>query len=162
MHLGVLDDRNLYDDAPVEGVPGARRFSAAQRSFGAGAFAYVIRPRTARWLLAKAYDVGIQQAVDWWLVERFGELVAYKAAPKLAASPQGEGRDSDNDEDYDQDRLVLDTYLDADRNASLDSLRIIQPDPGARVAADASLEVRTEMLVHGDPRAFFLARQLML
>ena len=161
VHLGVLDDRNLYDDAPVEGVPGARRFSAAQRSFGAGAFAYVIRPRTARWLLAKAYDVGIQQAVDWWLVERFGELVAYKAAPKLAASPQGEGRDSDNDEDYDQDRLVLDTYLDDDKNASLDSLRIIQPDPGARVAADASLEVRTEMLVHGDPRAFFLARQLM-
>ena len=56
VHLGVLDDRNLYDDSPVEGVPGARRFSAAQRSFGAGAFAYVIRPRTARWLLAKAYD----------------------------------------------------------------------------------------------------------
>ena len=56
---------------------------------------------------------------------------------------------------------MLDTYLDDDKNASLDSLRIIQPDPGARVAANASLEVRTEMLVHGDPRAFFLARQLM-
>ena len=54
VHLGVLDDRNLYDDSPVEGVPGARRFSAAQRSFGAGAFAYVIRPRTARWRARRA------------------------------------------------------------------------------------------------------------
>ena len=52
VHLGVLDDRNLYDDAPGEGGPGARRCSAAQRSFGAGAVAYGIRPRTARWLLA--------------------------------------------------------------------------------------------------------------
>lgn len=161
VHLGVLDDRNLYDDYPVEGMNGVRRFSAAQRSFGAGAFAYLIRPRTAKWLLTKAYELGIQQAVDWWLVERFGDFVAYKAAPPLCASPQGEGRDSDNDEDYDQDRLVLDTYLDDEKNSTLDSLRITAPDPGSRVGVNKTLEVRVEMLVHGDPRAFFLARQLM-
>ena len=77
MHLGVLDDRDLYDDYPVSDLPGVKRFSARHRSYGAGAFSYVLRPRTARRFLKLARQIGIMQAVDWWIVERFGEMVAY-------------------------------------------------------------------------------------
>ena len=158
LHLGVLDDRDLYDDAPLAEYDGVKRFSARQRSYGAGAFAYVLRPRTARWLLEAARDRGIQQAVDWWIVEKFDELVAYKASPQLAASPAGDGRDSDNNEFYDQDRLLLDEGAGA---ADFDGFALSAPRPGDRVPAGAALEVRAELAVVGDAKNFFLRHQLM-
>ncbi|KAH8069922.1 procollagen galactosyltransferase [Aureococcus anophagefferens] len=158
LHLGVLDDRDLYDDAPLAEYGGVKRFSARQRSYGAGAFAYVLRPRTARWLLDAARDRGIQQAVDWWIVEKFDELVAYKASPQLAASPAGDGRDSDNNEFYDQDRLLLDEGAGA---ADFDGFALSAPRPGDRVPAGAALEVRAELAVVGDAKNFFLRHQLM-
>ncbi|KAK7240111.1 procollagen galactosyltransferase [Aureococcus anophagefferens] len=121
---------------PLAEYGGVKRFSARQRSYGAGAFAYVLRPRTARWLLDAARR-GIQQAVDWWIVEKFDELVAYKASPQLAASPAGDGRDSDNNEFYDQDRLLLDEGAGA---ADFDG-RALRARPGDRVPAGAALEV---------------------
>ena len=157
VHLGVLDDRDLYDDAPLADYEGVKRFSGRQRSYGAGAFAYVLRPRTARWLLARAERDGIMQAVDWWIVETFDELVCYKASPPLAASPQGDGRDSDNNEFYDQDRLLLDDGEDAEPH----SFSVRRPEPGEAVAAGEDLDVRAEMTVVGDAKAYFLRHMLM-
>ncbi|KAH8060689.1 procollagen galactosyltransferase [Aureococcus anophagefferens] len=136
VHLGVLDDRDLYDDAPLAEYGGVKRFSARQRSYGAGAFAYVLRPRTARWLLDAARDRGIQQAVDWWIVEKFDELRQQRVLrPGPAAPRRGAGA--------------------ADFAASL------APRPGDRVPAGAALEVRAELAVVGDAKNFFLRHQLM-
>lgn len=149
VQLGVLDDRDLYGDSVV--LPGLKRFSSRPRTFGAGAFAYLVRPRTASLLLDHARRWGIQQAVDWWLVDRYVDLVAYKADPHLAFSPQGEGRDSDNDELYDQTRLLLDSTSDAHRNATF---VIDDPAQGAVVVAGEQLEIRGHFLVDGRPDLF--------
>lgn len=160
VQLGVLDDRDLYGDTPLAEYAGVARFSGRQRSYGAGAFAYALRPRTARWLLAQAAAAGIQQAVDWWLVERYDVLVAYKALPPLAASPAGEGRDSDNDEFYDQDRLLLEGGG-APPPLEGTAFRLSAPVPGAAVDVGESLDVRAEMTVGGDAKTFILERALM-
>lgn len=149
VQLGVLDDRDLYGDAVV--LPGLKRFSSRPRTFGAGAFAYLLRPRTARFLLDYARQWGIQQAVDWWLVDRYVDLVAYKADPHLAFSPQGEGRDSDNDELYDQARLLLDSANDAHQYAAF---VVDDPAQGAVVVAGEQLEIRGHFLVDGRPDLF--------
>jgi len=155
LQLGVLDDRDLYGDEVV--YDSAKRFSGRQRSFGAGAFAYALRPRTARALLALAAEIGIQQPVDWWLVERFKDIVAYKASPPLAASPQGEGRDSDNDEGYDQARLLLAQRETRRRDAeglSAVVFEVIQPAAGAALRRSDDVDVKANVLVPGQTDVF--------
>ena len=79
----------------------------------------------------------MQQAIDWWLLERVAEARCYKAAPPLVATPEGRGRDSDNAEGYPQVRLLLERA--AHRAApSAFSLAILAPADGARVALDRS------------------------
>jgi len=111
VQFGVLDDRDLYNDERIvleNSILPLIKFSASKRTFGAGAFAYLLRKRAARKLLQLTREIGIQQAIDWWLIDRYDiDLVAYKVQPALAISPQGEGRDSDNDEAYDSRRLLL-------------------------------------------------------
>ncbi|KAH8082960.1 procollagen galactosyltransferase [Aureococcus anophagefferens] len=133
LHLGVLDDRDLYDDA-------RSRSTAASSGSPRGA---VLRRGRLRSRVRAAHGAlvstrpGIQQAVDWWIAEKFDELVAYKASPQLAASPAGDGRDSDNNEFYDQDRLLLDEGAGA---ADFDGFALSAPRPGDRVPAGAALE----------------------
>ncbi|CAN0113145.1 unnamed protein product, partial [Discosporangium mesarthrocarpum] len=73
-----------------------RRLVRRNRSFGTGAFAYVLRKKGAIRLVELALQKGIQQAVDWFMFDQFGELVCYKADPPLARTPEGVGRDTDN------------------------------------------------------------------
>jgi len=95
--LGVLDDRDMYGDAPAAWscIPGNMPasppapspasgglkcllydLSSAGRSFGSGLFGYVLRPRAARALLRLAAVAPITQPIDWWLWETLGEKAA--------------------------------------------------------------------------------------
>ena len=117
-------------------------------------------------MLALATEVGVQQAIDWWLVERFGELVAYKASPPLATSPQGEGRDSDNDESYDQTNLLLqdtrDSCEDHDEECSADArFALLAPESGALVEQGEPLQIRGEVLVQRGNARFFAHRHAL-
>ena len=107
--LGTLDDRNIYDDIVVDGI--IMRMSLRPRVFGSGLFAYVLKPSSARKLVAIAEGRGIQQAVDWFVFECVmkGDIVGYKTFPAIMESPEGEGRDSDNDESYNMARLSIES-----------------------------------------------------
>ena len=155
--LGVLDDRDLYGDVAVDapgggawpggGPSGLVRLRTAARSFGGGLFAYALRSRAARALLALAREVGVQQAVDWWVLEQAlaHGLTCYKAHPPLASTPEGAGRDSDNAEKYPQVRLLLDAAGDDGDAAGARGPRrppppllefaLLSPAPGATLAA---------------------------
>ena len=66
--LGLLDDRDLYGDAPLSDAavfpgPGVAELGSAARTFGGGAFAYVIRRRTAVWLVEVRGACGAGQFV---------------------------------------------------------------------------------------------------
>lgn len=154
-YLGALDDRDLYGDYRISDY--FSRFSDRPRVFGAGAFAYAIRPRTARLLLHDARLNGIQQAVDWWLVDKFDRLVCYKASPPLASSPQGKGRDSDNDQHYDQRRLLLE---EANSRGLIIDMTIQEPEPGAAIAVDTPFKLVTSVQVSGRTDLFMLKHSL--
>ena len=83
--------------------------STRPRVFGAGAFAYALRPHAARKLTAMAETHRIEQAVDWFIFDAIarGDLIAYKTFPGIIGSPEGDGRDSDNDEGYNMVRLLM-------------------------------------------------------
>lgn len=154
VHLGVLDDRDLYGDWQIS--QHFKRFSDRPRVFGAGAFAYLLRPRSARRLLFDAREQGIQQAVDWWLVDKFDQLVCYKASPPLASSPQGHGRDSDNDQSYDQRRLLLDV-LDVGK---IFDMEVSEPHAGATVGVNELFRVASSLQIAGRTDLFLLKHKL--
>ena len=86
VHLGVLDGRNL-GDSPVEGVPGARRFSAAQRNSAPAPLRTVIR-RARR--VAPGQSLRRRHPAGRRLVARraLRRVVAYKASPKWRRRPR--------------------------------------------------------------------------
>jgi GR25 family glycosyltransferase involved in LPS biosynthesis len=69
LYLGFSSNSQslLYGDVGV--APGIQRFSNVRRSFGGGTFGYAIRKRGARFLLDKAKQFGISQAIDWFMMD---------------------------------------------------------------------------------------------
>jgi len=98
--LGFFDDMSIYGDPLVH--PSIREFTSHTRGYGAGAFAYALRTKGAARLLEIVEQKGIQQAVDWFLFDQFGNMVSYHLDPMMAMSPHGNDRDSDNDQEYPQ------------------------------------------------------------
>ena len=146
-HLGssVL---NVYGDLAVH--PGVRQFSGVSRAHGAGAFAYVLRKKGAQELLEVVRTQGVQQAIDWFLFERFGDMVCYYASPPLVEAPAGRGRDSDNAEDYPQVRLLLQHRESSPMGAGEEPppssrLFITSPAHLSRVVGGQDIAVRVEL-----------------
>ena len=160
VHLGTLDDRDLYQDERViydDRLAPYRRFSGVPRTFGAGAFAYLLRSRTARKLVNLVDSRGVQQAIDWWLVDLYDEIIAYKA--NLVMSPQGDGRDSDNDQAYDMARLLLKE----NEGEKTVSFAVTHPRQGAAfILADltAGIDIAGELLV-SERHDLFLKRHAL-
>lgn len=127
--LGLLDaDMDLYGDMDIHGGIGIRNFNDVTRTFGAGAFAYVIRKKGAEDLMKAVESQGVQQAIDWFLFDRFGEMVSYYIHPPLVYAPAGLGRDSDvSSTDYPQARLLL--HKQADQGMQFPPLRLSISSP---------------------------------
>jgi len=72
------------------------RFSDNMRKNGGGTFGYLLRKKGAMKLVQLALKYKIQQAVDFFMIEQFDEIVCYKAQPELVFSAMANnGGDSD-------------------------------------------------------------------
>jgi hypothetical protein len=148
--LGLFDyTYDIYGDISV--WPGIRQFSGRSRTFGAGAFAYVLRKAGALDLLSVVRAKGIQQAVDWFLFEQFPAMVCYYLDPPLAWTPSEASRDSDNDEEYPQARLLLDG-----RHAGAVEVTLHHPHEGAILPA-SDIQIAAELNTH-EPDPLFRER----
>ena len=159
LYLGALDDRDVYGDQPVPGAPGVVKLAAAPRWSGGGLFAYVLRPRAASLLASLAADRGIQQPVDWFLLDLVGrgDIVAYQCRQGLAEAPEGEGRDSDNDQEDEKARLVmLQTAREGDRSADeiVEEISFLTPEMGRCYEKGGTVEVTLNMVVNEDAPVF--------
>ena len=82
--LGFTDYQDKYNDKKVS--DSLIRFSGERRLNGGGTFGYLIRKRGARKYIELANKKKIQQAIDWFMIEQFDEVVSYKATPELIFS----------------------------------------------------------------------------
>jgi glycosyl transferase family 25 len=107
-YLGYTDYKNTNDkkvnDMLIE-------FSSEKRLHGGGTFAYFIRKRGALKMLKCADKYGIQQAIDWFMIEQYDEVVCYKFEPELIFSKVATTQNDDSDVQTNDDRLL---YLDLD------------------------------------------------
>jgi GR25 family glycosyltransferase involved in LPS biosynthesis len=91
--LGFTDYTN-YNDKKISDK--LIRFSDEARNRGGGTFGYIIRKKAAEKLVQLALKYKIQQAVDFFIIEQFDEIVCYKAEPELIYSAMANnGGDSD-------------------------------------------------------------------
>jgi len=81
--LGFTDFKNFND---VKISDKLIRFSNEPRDRGGGTFGYIIRKKAAKKLVENALKYKIQQAIDWFMIEQFDEIVSYKAEPELIFS----------------------------------------------------------------------------
>ena len=74
------------------------RLSDQTRINGGGAFAYLIRKSAAKKLIENSKKYKIQQAIDFWMIEQFDDIISYKCHPELifsAIANNIKGSDSD-------------------------------------------------------------------
>ena len=91
--LGFTDYTN-YNDKKISDK--LIRFSDEARNRGGGTFGYIIRKKAAEKLVQLALKYKIQQAVDFFIIEQFDEIVCYKCEPESVFSAMANnGGDSD-------------------------------------------------------------------
>lgn len=93
--LGFTDYTN-YGDVKISNK--LIKLSDKVRNRGGGAFAYLIRKKGARKLIENAFKYKIQQAIDFWMIEQFDDVISYKCDPELVFSVVAnniDGADSD-------------------------------------------------------------------
>jgi GR25 family glycosyltransferase involved in LPS biosynthesis len=93
--LGFTDFQN-YNDVKISDK--LIKLSDETRNRGGGAFAYLIRKSGARKLVENSLKYKIQQAVDFWIIEQFDDVISYKCEPELVFSSVAnniDGADSD-------------------------------------------------------------------
>lgn len=92
-YIGFTDYTNTND---ILINPEILLFSGERRTRGGGTFGYIIRKKGAKKLIDLANKKKIQQAVDWFLIEQFSDLVCYKTKNDLVfSSIAEESKDSD-------------------------------------------------------------------
>ena len=96
VYLGFTDYKNTNDTMINNQLI---KFSKDKRLHGGGTFAYLIRKRGARKLVELANKYKMQQAVDWFMIEQFDEVISYKCEPELIFSEiNGNETDVQNNE----------------------------------------------------------------
>ena len=81
LYLGFTQDTDLYHDRWV--WENAKRFSGSPRSNGGSTFAYALRRKGAMKLLKKVESTRVHEPIDWFMIDLFDTLVAYKAVPNI-------------------------------------------------------------------------------
>ena len=83
LYLGYTDYVNTNDEILNDKV---LKLSGEPRTRGGGTFGYFIRKSGASKLLTIVNEFGIQQAIDWFLIEHYDKFVAYKTINDLIFS----------------------------------------------------------------------------
>jgi len=83
LYLGYTDYVNTNDEKLNEKV---LKLSGDTRTRGGGTFGYFIRKSGAMKLLKLANELGVQQAIDWFMIEQYDKIVAYKTIEDLVFS----------------------------------------------------------------------------
>lgn len=91
VYLGFTDYKDTNDTTINDKLI---KFSGDKRLHGGGTFAYIVRKRGARKLIQLANKHKIQQAIDWFMIEQFDEVVSYKCEPELIFS-EVDGNETD-------------------------------------------------------------------
>ena len=94
--LGFTDYKNVNDSKVSDSLI---RFSGDKRVNGGGTFAYLIRKKGARKFVEQVKKNKIQQAIDWFMIEQFDNVVCYKATPELIVSKVHNEKSGDKDSD---------------------------------------------------------------
>jgi GR25 family glycosyltransferase involved in LPS biosynthesis len=92
--MGYLDDLPIYNDEVAfqdtykgtdekETVLTLRSFSHQARRNGGGTHGYVVSKKGAEKLLSFAHKYGVPQPIDWFMIEMFPFLKAFKCDPHL-------------------------------------------------------------------------------
>jgi len=81
--LGFTDYKN-YRDIKISDK--LIQFSDNPRNRGGGTFGYFIRKKAAIKLIQNASKYKIQQAIDWFMIEQFDDIISYKCEPELIFS----------------------------------------------------------------------------
>lgn len=102
-YVGYTDYKNTNDkkinDMFIE-------FSGDRRVHGGGTFAYFIRKKGARKLFECANKHHMKQAVDWFMIEHYDEVISYKFEPELIFSKVATDINDDSDVQLNDDRLL--------------------------------------------------------
>lgn len=104
VYLGFTDYKNTNDTKVSDKLI---QFSADKRLNGGGTFSYIIRKRGAKKLFDLANKKSIQQAIDWFMIEQFGEVVAYKCEPELVFSKVQNGNEKGDSDVQNRTAQVL-------------------------------------------------------
>lgn len=94
-YIGYTDYVPLDDD--IEEGKNLIKLSGSKRLRGGGTFGYLLTKGGAKKLYKLANDRCIQQAVDWFMIEQYDKIIAYKTKNDLVISNVAgvEGHDSD-------------------------------------------------------------------
>jgi GR25 family glycosyltransferase involved in LPS biosynthesis len=103
LFLGYLDDRPLYNDHLIATKSMGNIFQAihkfnkkASRLHGGGTHAYCISQKGANKLLNLIDKFGINQPIDWFMIEMFSFVNAYKCIPQLVRIKDSNDTDIQN------------------------------------------------------------------
>jgi GR25 family glycosyltransferase involved in LPS biosynthesis len=93
VYLGFTDYKNTGDISISKNFI---QFSGYRRFHGGGTFGYIIRKRGAKKLHKLAMERKIQQAIDWFMIEQFDRIIAYKTKEDLIFSEVNKNSDIQN------------------------------------------------------------------
>jgi GR25 family glycosyltransferase involved in LPS biosynthesis len=93
VYLGFTDYKNTGDISISKHFI---QFSGNRRLHGGGTFGYIIRKRGAKKLHKLAMERKIQQAIDWFMIEQFDKIIAYKTKEDLIFSEVNKDSDIQN------------------------------------------------------------------